>query len=333
MTIPNESPVRRFYQAASRAASRRPFLGPFAALAAVYLLFTLLTPETFGRAQNLITMARQTVVVGIAASGMTLIIILGGIDLSVGSLVALTTVVVASILKAGHGPLAAVIGGAAAAAAVGFANGSLISGLKMKPFIVTLGAMSILRGAAKGLADEQKIDVDARGLETLLAARPGAQGLAALPPGVWILLAVALGTAGLLHFTRIGRHIFAIGSSEPTARLCGVSVGRVKVFVYTLSAALAGLAGVMEFSTLTVGDPTDSIGLELEAIAAVVIGGASLAGGEGSVLGSLIGAFLMTVIKTGCTHTGLPNWVQELVTGGIILFALALGRFRANHSE
>lgn len=321
--------LRRAYTSASQRASRYPYAGPLAALAAVYLLFTLITPETFGRTQNLITMARQTVVVGVAASGMTLIIILGGIDLSVGSMVALTTVVVASLLKSGGGPVAAALGGVAVAAAAGLASGALISGLRMKPFIVTLGAMSILRGAAKGLADEQKIDVDAKGLDGLLAALPHASGVSALPPGVFILLAVALGTAALLHFTRFGRHIFAIGSSEATARLCGVAVGRVKITVYALAAALAGVAGVMEFSTLTVGDPTDSIGLELEAIAAVVIGGAPLSGGEGSVLGSLIGAFLMTVIKTGCTHAGLPNWVQELVTGGIILFALAIGRARA----
>jgi ribose transport system permease protein len=124
----------------------------------------------------------------------------------------------------------------------------------------------------------------------------------------------------------------AIGSNEPTAVLAGVAVKRVKVFVYAFAAALAGVAGVLEFSTLTVGDPTDSIGLELEVIASVVIGGASLSGGEGSVFGSLIGACLMTVIKTGCTHMGLPNWVQELVTGTIIIVAVMLDRLRTRRS-
>ena len=119
-----------------------------------------------------------------------------------------------------------------------------------------------------------------------------------------------------------------MGSNERTARLCGVPVEAVKVGAYCLSAGLAGLAGVMEFATLTVGDPTDSIGLELEVIAAAVIGGASLSGGEGSILGSVIGAMLMTVIKTGCIHLGWPNYVQEVVTGVIIIVAVGLDRVR-----
>src|SRR5207237_4772223 len=126
----------------------------------------------------------------------------------------------------------------------------------------------------------------------------------------------------VLKYARFGRHVFAIGSNERTARLCGVPVERVKTGVYTLSAALAGLAGIMEFATLTVGDPTDSVGLELEVIAAAVIGGASLSGGEGSIAGSMAGACLMTVIRTGGTHVGLPGWVEEIVTGAIIVVAV-----------
>jgi ribose transport system permease protein len=312
--------------------SRPPWVGPLAALLAVYAIFMVLSPSTFGRTQNLVTMARQTVVVGIAASGMTLVIIAGGIDLSVGSMVALTTVLIASILKSGSGPAAAAALAVLAAAALGTATGLLVASLKIRPFIVTLGAMTMLRGAAKGLAREQKIDVDPRGLDTLLAALPPDRAFLLFPPGVWAMLAVTLLTAGLLNYTRIGLHIFAIGSNEPTAVLAGVAVKRVKVFVYAFAAALAGVAGVLEFSTLTVGDPTDSIGLELEVIASVVIGGASLSGGEGSVFGSLIGACLMTVIKTGCTHMGLPNWVQELVTGTIIIVAVMLDRLRTRRS-
>ncbi|HZF49171.1 MAG TPA: ABC transporter permease [Polyangiaceae bacterium] len=312
--------------------SRPPWVGPLAALLAVYAIFMVLSPSTFGRTQNLVTMARQTVVVGIAASGMTLVIIAGGIDLSVGSMVALTTVLVASILKSGSGAAAAAALAVLATAALGTATGLLVASLKIRPFIVTLGAMTILRGAAKGLAREQKIDVDPRGLDTLLAALPPDRAFLLFPPGVWAMLAVTLLTAGLLNYTRIGLHIFAIGSNEPTAVLAGVAVKRVKVFVYAFAAALAGVAGVLEFSTLTVGDPTDSIGLELEVIASVVIGGASLSGGEGSVFGSLIGACLMTVIKTGCTHMGLPNWVQELVTGTIIIVAVMLDRLRTRRS-
>ena len=149
-----------------------------------------------------------------------------------------------------------------------------------------------------------------------------------VPPGVWLMVILAFAVAGLLHLTRFGRHTFAIGSNERTAILCGVAVDRVKVLVYTISAAFAGLAGLMQFSRLTVGDPTVAAGLELNVIAAVVIGGGSLAGGEGSVLGTVVGALVMTVIGSGCKQMGLPNWVQEIVTGGVIVLAVALDRLR-----
>jgi ribose transport system permease protein len=122
--------------------------------------------------------------------------------------------------------------------------------------------------------------------------------------------------------------VYAVGSSEATALVCGIDVARVKIAVFSVAGLLSGLAGLLEFSTLTVGDPTDSVGLELEVIAAVVVGGASLSGGEGSVLGSLIGAMLMTVIRTGCTFVGLHNWVQEIATGAIIVVAVAIDRLR-----
>ena len=307
---------------------RQSWLGPVAALLAVYLLFALLRPDTFARSLNLVTMARQTVVVGIAAAGMTLIIISGGIDLSVGSSVALTTVVVARVLNAGAGPWTAALAGIAAAATAGLLIGAAIGFVRITPFVVTLGAMTILRGAAKGIAHEQKIDADPRGIDALLGVLDPEHGYMVFPPGVYVLALVALLSAGLLHYTKLGRHVFAIGSNERTALLCGVRVPEVKIAVYALSGALVGLAGVMEFATLTVGDPTDSIGLELDVIAAAVIGGASLLGGEGSILGSLVGAFLMTVIKTGCTHLGLANWVEEVVTGIIIVVAVALDRLR-----
>jgi ribose/xylose/arabinose/galactoside ABC-type transport system permease subunit len=307
---------------------RQAWFAPLVALLLVYLLFAVLAPETFARPINLVTMLRQTVVVGIAAAGMTLIIVSGGIDLSIGSAVALTTVVMARALNAGAGPLTAALSGIAVATLAGLVVGSVVSFVRIAPFVVTLGAMTILRGAAKGAAGEQKIDANAQGLDSLLGVLPPEKSWQLLPPGVWTLLLVLLLAAAVLRYTRFGRHLFAVGSNERTARLCGVPVERVKVGAYCLSAALAGLAGVMEFATLTVGDPTDSIGLELEVIAAVVIGGASLSGGEGSILGSVIGAMLMTVIKTGCIHLGWPNYVQEVVTGGIIVVAVGLDRVR-----
>lgn len=305
-----------------------PFLGPLFALVLVYVLFAFIAPGSFTRVENLATMARQTVVVGIAASGMTLVILLGGIDLSVGSSVALSTVVCALALRAGASGVLAGACGLLSGLGAGLLNGALVTGLRITPFIVTLGTMSALRGFAKGLADEQKIDAPTRGLEALLAPLPEGFGWAIFPPGVWIMLVVSSLVAALLVYTRVGRHVVAIGSNEATARLCGVHVARVKWFVYGLAGLFAGLAGVMELSTLTVGDPTDSVGLELEVIAAVVIGGGSLSGGEGSVAGALFGALLMTVIRTGSTHLGIDNWVQEIVTGMIIVAAVALDRVR-----
>ncbi len=302
------------------------WLGPLVALTLVYALFATLTPDTFLRTQNLLTMTRQTVVVAICALGMTMVIVTGGIDLAVGSVVALTTVILARLLQAGMSPAFAVIVALAAATASGAITGVLVGRFRMMPFVVTLGAMSALRGAAKGIAREQKIDCDPRGLDDLLSASMTA-------PGIWIAVALAGLVYALLTFTRFGRYVFAVGSNEAAARLCGIDTAGVKIAVYALSALLGGVAGIMEFSTLTVGDPTDSIGLELEVIAAVVIGGAPLAGGEGSVVGSVLGALLMTVIRAGAVHLGMPSWVQEIATGAIIVVAVAVDRARAGRSE
>ncbi len=307
-------------------------LGSVFALAAVYGLFVLIAPPSFATARNLEMIARQTTIVGVAALGMTLVIISGGIDLSVGSIVALSTVVVAWLLQySGAGPLTSAVGGVAAAAFFGLVSGLLITRLRVVPFIVTLGMMLVVRGVAKGIGREQKIDVDLerlRWLEELLASLSKERSWMLLPPGVWLLIVLAVAVAALLRYTRLGRHTFAIGSNEQTARLCGVAVERVKVLVYTLCGAFAGLAGLMQFSRLTVGDPTVAVGLELNVIAAVVIGGGSLGGGEGSILGTLVGALIMTVIASGCTQRGLPNWVQEIITGAIIVVAVALDRLR-----
>ena len=303
---------------------RRPWFGPLSALLLLYALFCGVAPETFPGGANLFTMLRQTVVVAIGSVGMTYVIILGGIDLSIGSSVALTTVVVARALQAHASPLTAAALGLLVPAFAGLCNGGLIAGLRIPPFIVTLGTMSLLRGAAKGLSGEQKIDADPRGLDTWMTPA----GHVLFPPGVWLAILAATVAALVLRYAVFGRHVVAIGSNEQTARLCGVPVARVRLAVYALAGALAGLAGILEFATLTVGDPTDSIGLELEVIAAVVIGGASLSGGQGSIVGAMVGALLMTEIKTGCTHVGLPNWVQEILTGGIIVVAVAIDRFR-----
>lgn len=303
-------------------------LGPFIGLLAIWALFAAVAPPAFRSLYTTQQILIQTAVVGTAALGMTLIIIAGGIDLSVGSIIALATVVVAALLEAGVDPAAAAAGGILAGAICGLLNGAVITGLRVAPFIVTLGSMLMVRGLAKGLAREQKIDAPDSWLGGILSMLPPDQRWQIAPPGVWLMLGVAVLLAVVIRTTRFGRHLFAVGSNERAARLSGVPAGWVKLQVYTLGGALAGLAGLMQFSRLTVGDPTVSIGAELNVITAVVIGGGSLAGGAGSVPGTLVGALIMTVIAVGCTQMSVPNWVQEIVTGVIIVVAVAVDRLR-----
>jgi len=207
-------------------------------------------------------------------------------------------------------------------------SGLLITSLRVVPFIVTLGMMLVVRGTAKGVAHQEKIMAPGSWLNEVLATLSPERRWMLLPPGVWVLVLLALLTAGVLRYTRFGRHVFAVGSNEQTARLCGVPVEKTKILIFTLGGMFAGLAGVLQFSRLNVGDPTVAIGLELDVIAAVVIGGGSLAGGEGSTLGTIVGALIMGVIRSGCSQMGLENWVQQTITGGIIILAVALDRLR-----
>lgn len=210
-------------------------------------------------------------------------------------------------------------------------NGLLITTLRVIPFIVTLGMLGIARGSAKWLAGNQKIDAPLSWVNNLMSRFPDPPWLV-FAPAVWILLLLGVGAAILLNTTVFGRWTFAIGSNEKTARLCGVPVNRMKVVLYTLGGLLTGLAGVMEFSRLTVGDPTVANGTELDVVAAVVIGGGSLNGGEGSILGTLIGVLIMAVLRNGCTMMGWPNYIQEIIIGVIIVMAVAIDRFRTSRS-
>lgn len=306
-------------------------LGPLIGLLFVFGVFSLLRPAQFLSAFNLRIMLLQTAVVGTAALGMTMIIISGGIDLSVGSNVAFCSVIVALLLNAGVPPVVAALGGITAGLLVGVLIGGLITGLRLSPFIVTLGLMGALRGAAKGLADNGVIYPPQALRNSWIASLlrlDSQQTWAVIPPGVWIMAALALLVAGVLRYTKFGRHIFAIGSNEQTARLCGINVARTKLMIYAVATALVGIAALLHFSFLYEGDPTSAFGMELDVIAAVVIGGASLSGGEGTVLGSLAGALMMTAVANGCEKMNYPNWVQEIVTGGIIIIAAALDRLR-----
>ena len=303
--------------------------GTLIGLALVAAVFGILVGRQFFAPANLELMARQTAIVCMAALGMTIVIATGGIDLSVGSMIALTTVVIALMLRAEFAPLTAAAAGVAAAALCGCINGILITRPKVVPFIVTPGTMRIARGAAKGLAEERRIEAPITWLNDLLRTQGGAVGL---PLGIWAVIVLALVVAGVLRYTRFGRHVFAIGSNERMARLCGVAISRTKIAVYTMSAALVGMAGLLQFSKLSVGDPTVAVGLELDIIAAVIIGGGSLTGGRGTVAGTIIGAAIMTIIQIGCSQKGLANWVQQIVTGGIIVAAVALDRVRSTRT-
>ncbi len=306
-------------------------LGPLLGLIVVYLLFCVWGGEAFYSGFNRVTVLTQSVIVTAGALGMTLIIISGGIDLSVGSQIALTTVVIARALESGASPATAALAGVVTGALCGMVNGLLITRLKLVPFIITLGTLLIFRGAATGMADEQKIDAPLTWLNSLLAKFPDPPWML-VAPGVWLTLALAVLVAVGLRNTVLGRHIFAIGSNENTARICGVRVERTKLWIYSLGGLLAGVAGLMQFARLTVGDPTAARGMELDIIAAVVIGGGSLSGGEGSVLGSVAGAMLMAVIRNGLSMNGVPNYVQDILTGAIIVGAVAIDRWRHKHA-
>lgn len=302
-------------------------LAPFAGLILVIGLFGFLEPESFLSEYNFKTVATQTVIVGLGAIGMTFVIISGGIDLSVGAVIALASVVTALFLREGAHPVFAILAGVLSGGLCGLINGMLITSLRIVPFIVTLGMLGMARGFAKYLADEQKIDAPAMWLADLMTKSPEPSWLL-FAPGVWLMLLLALLMSLVLRRTVLGVHTFALGSNEDTARLCGVPVASRKVAIYVICGLFAGLAGVMQFGRLTVGDPTTAIGKELDIIAAVVIGGGSLVGGEGSILGALIGAFLMAFLANGCTLTGVPNYVQEIIIGAIIVIAVAVDQFR-----
>ena len=301
--------------------------GPLLGLIVVMALFAALAPDRFLSAYNFKTVATQTVIVGLGAIGMTYVMISGGIDLSIGSVIALVCVVTAILLREGYGELVALLGGLTTGALVGLLNGLIVTRLSIVPFIATLGTMGVARGVAKYLADEQTVRAEAGWLADVMRKTPDPSWLL-LAKGVWVTLILALAMTLVLRRSVFGVHTFAVGSNEATARLCGVPVERVKVLVYVLAGLFGGVAGVMQFGRLTVGDPTTALGLELDVIAAVVIGGGSLSGGRGSIAGALLGAFFMSVLANGCTLTGVPTYVQEILVGAIIVVAVALDRLR-----
>ncbi len=306
-------------------------VGVFLAWVAVYALFSILKPATFLSLSNLELMMRQSIIIGLGAVGMTYVIISGGIDLSAGSVAAFATVCGAATLNATHNPILALLACVLAGLTSGLMNGLATAGLKAGPFIVTLGSMLAIRGIAKGISGEKTLSTgEDSWMFHMASALSPSQKWMVLAPGAWLwLLLVGLASWALTH-TTFGRNVVAVGSNEHAARLCGLKVERIKVAVYSLAGAFFGLAGLMSLSRTTLGDPTSSGGDELKMIAAVVIGGASLNGGEGSLWGAAFGVLIMTTIGMGCTIMGIPNWLQEILTGAIILTAVALDRWRAS---
>ncbi|MFM2002730.1 MAG: ribose transport system permease [Planctomycetota bacterium] len=280
----------------------------------------------------------QSVKVAIAALGMTLIIIAGGIDLSAGTAAAFSGCVAAYALKQGFGIHAAILFSILSGAACGLLNGTLISLLRLVPFIITLGTMTIFLGLGKMIAEDGGTLRPPNGsipewMQRMVTQFPEPRWIAwpLLPNfgwGVWLVVVLAILVSVLLYQTVFGRYVFAIGSSEATARLCGVAVTRTKLAIYTLAGAFIGLAGVVDLARLGKGDATAGVGMELQIIAAVVIGGGSLAGGRGSVFGTLCGVLIVRTISQGCTALGLENQVENVLLGVIIITAVAVDRLR-----
>ena len=321
--------------------------GRLGALVVVYLLFVVLIPAQKGFVSDANTqlMLQDISVVAMAAIGATIIIIAGGIDLSAGSSIALAMITCAYVLNLGphshkfvmvHPVLLPILATAAAVAVslgVGLLNGMLVTTLRLVPFIVTLGTMQMARGLAKFVAREQNVyppeAVREMWIAKLLDPAKTLFTFPFLPVGVWLVVMAATLATLFLRYTRPGRHIFAIGSNEKTARLCGVPVGRTKILVYVIGGLFSGLAGVLFFARLgAVGQPTEAAGYELFVIAAAVVGGASLLGGRGSVYGTMAGALIISVLRNGGVKMGWPQYVQEFVTGAVIIIAVAMDNLR-----
>jgi len=301
---------------AGRLARRGREVGTLLGLVALSLLLSALTPH-FLTVSNLLNVMEQTSINAVIAVGMTYVIISGGIDLSVGSLLALSGVLLASGLVAGLPPAVAILLGLAAGAAGGLANGLLVTWGRLPPFIATLGMMSVARGAALLYTEGRPISGFEPGFRLLATGR-----VLLVPVPVVAAAAVYLVAHFVLTRTRFGRYVYAIGGNAEAARLSGVPVRFHQTMVYALCGVTSGLAAVLLTARLNSAQPIAGIMYELDAIAATVIGGTSLMGGSGTLGGTLIGALIMGVLRNGLNLLGISSFLQQIVIGCVIIVAV-----------
>lgn len=295
--------------------------GIFIAFVVICIMLSVATPYFF-TTQNIIIVLRQVSINGILAIGVTFVIIAGGIDLSLGSVLALTGVVAASFAHPGTYPLVVpVILGILTGVIIGAINGLTITLGKVAPFIVTLGMMTIARGLALVWSDGRPVTNLSPAFNYI-----GGGNLLHIPVPILLFVLVIIVSAVILNYTRIGRYIYAVGGNENAAKASGIRINGVKMFAYIMCSGLAGLAGIMLASRITTGQPNAGIAYELDAIAAVVIGGTSLLGGRGSIAGTVIGVLIIGVINNGLDLLNVTSYYQQIIKGMIIVGAVLLDR-------
>ncbi len=297
-----------------RSAGRR--FGTVVGLVGLCILLWILTPH-FLTVSNALNVMEQTAINAIVAVGMTYVIVAGGIDLSVGSLVALSGVVLAGALKAGWSPSLAIVGALAVGAGAGLLNGLVIAFGRLPPFIMTLGMMSVARGAALLVTDGRPISGFDAGFRSIATGR-----VLGVPAPILLTLAIYVAAHFVLARTRFGRYVYGIGGNEEATRLSGVNVRFHKTMVYVVSGVTSAIAAILLTARLNTAQPIAGIMYELDAIAATVIGGTSLSGGEGGLAGTLIGALTMGVLRNGLNLLGVSSFLQQLVIGVVIIAAV-----------
>lgn len=308
-----------------------PFISLIALCALIPLgeYFFLGQDPKFLTAGNLAAIARQTAVITIMAMGMTMVMVSGGIDLSVGSIVGLAGVVGAMSMTAGLPVLAGILIFIAVGAACGLLNGMAVTALKIPPFIVTLGAMGIYRGLGLYISDGNAVVGLPSGAGYL--AEKTVFGLFPLP--LFIVIAFALVVHFVLSSTKLGRYCYAMGSNIEAARYAGIRVSAYQIVYYAILGGLSGLAGAIETSRTVTGQPNAGEGYELNVIAAVVIGGGSLSGGQGTVVGTIIGSLIMGVLANGGNLLQISPFIQKIVIGAVIVLAVTFDEFQRRRME